>query len=111
MQAWVEAAKKRSLLMNKFKSDLFWIGNWISTGNKAIILYLLGIGIYTTLGFLWGINAPTSIACPKMQSSCYFWRWNKNQVVLPEQAKQLIEEYEKNKVKTKIKPSRRQQRK
>lgn len=99
MQAWVESAKKRSQFIDKFKQDLFWFGYWVGSGRSGVILYLIGIIIYMGIGFVWGINSPSSIACKKIQSACYLMRWDKNQVVLPQQAQQLIQEYERSKKK------------
>jgi len=97
MQAWVETARKRAIILDKFKEDLFWFGRWIGSGRSGILMYLIGIIIYSTIGFILGINTPTSIACKKMQTVCYFMRFDKNQVVLPQQAQQLIRQYEQSK--------------
>ncbi|MHC5727427.1 MAG: hypothetical protein ACYTXY_25520, partial [Nostoc sp.] len=50
------------------------------------------------LGFLMiGINTPSTIPCPDKKSYCYLLRIDKNQVLLPGQAKQLLVEYELSK--------------
>lgn len=49
------------------------------------------------LGFLMiGINTPSTIPCPDEKSYCYQLRINKNQVILPSQAKQLLIEYDRS---------------
>ncbi|MCC5640020.1 hypothetical protein LC593_30165 [Nostoc sp. CHAB 5844] len=103
MQAWIEAQQERSQInkerFEKFKSNLFWFGRWFSCGRSSIFFYIVGMSIFAMLGFLGGINTPSSIACKKVKSACHFMRLDKTQVVLPHQAKQLIEEYEKSKFK------------
>ncbi|WP_256874648.1 hypothetical protein [Nostoc sp. C057] len=44
-----------------------------------------------------GINTPSTIPCPDNKSYCYQLRIDKKQVILPEQAKQLLIEYERSK--------------
>jgi hypothetical protein len=101
LQGWIEATQERCNLNKRrfenFKEDLFWFGRWVGAGRSGIFLYIIGIVIYSTIGFILGINSPTSIACKKVQSACYLMRLDKNQVVLPQQAQDLIQQYEQSK--------------
>lgn len=92
MQAWAEASEQ-------LKANVFWVCQWLTYGNSGILFFLSGLFIFSGLGFLGGINTPTSIVCKNSKSLCYLLRMDKTQVVLPEQTKQLIEEYERLKVK------------
>ncbi|WP_341531999.1 hypothetical protein WKK05_40630 (plasmid) [Nostoc sp. UHCC 0302] len=81
------------------KGFLFWLGGWLGSGRSAIFAYVItSSGV--ALGFMMlGINTPSTIPCPSKKSYCYQLRINKNEVILPEQAKQLLVDYERSKQK------------
>lgn len=99
-QAWI---KLRQESFEGCKGFLFWFGGWVNSGRSGILTYLITMSAVALGSVMIGINTPSIIPCPDKKSYCYQLRIDKNQVILPEQSKQLLIEYERSK----IKPSRR----
>ncbi|QLE52656.1 hypothetical protein FD724_32225 (plasmid) [Nostoc sp. C057] len=91
---WIKVRQER---FEKFKEFLFWIGGWIGSGRSGIITYSITISAVALGSVMIGINTPSTIPCPDNKSYCYQLRIDKKQVILPEQAKQLLIEYERSK--------------
>uniref|UniRef100_A0A8J7AAG7 Uncharacterized protein n=1 Tax=Desmonostoc muscorum LEGE 12446 TaxID=1828758 RepID=A0A8J7AAG7_DESMC len=108
LQAWISALESRQKLRKqrseKFKSDLFWFGQWIGSGRCGIFFFICGILISATATVVAIINLPTNLSCPNSKSLCYLvyqMRFNNQSVILPQQAKDILAEYERNKTKSK----------
>jgi hypothetical protein len=99
-KAWLELRQQR---FERFKGFLFWLGGWVGSGRSGIFTYAITITAVALGSVMIGINTPSTIPCPDKKSYCYQLRIDKNQVILPEQAKQLLIEYERSKQK----PARR----
>nr|MBW4457456.1 hypothetical protein [Nostoc indistinguendum CM1-VF10] len=108
LQAWNEAEELRKKLYKQrskqFKSNLFWFGNWIGSGRSSTFFFIFAILTFTTLTGLAVINLPTNLSCPDKKSFCYLvyqMRFNNESIILPQQTKEIIAEYERNKSKPK----------
>ncbi|WP_226890048.1 hypothetical protein [Nostoc sp. MG11] len=103
MQQWVEVEKEQRVLRaqraEKFKSDLFWFGHWIGSGRSGIFVCAILVTAALVSGLAWGINTPNTILCPKIESFCYQMRLNRSSVLLNNQVKKVLQEYERNKSK------------
>ncbi|WP_348535505.1 hypothetical protein [Komarekiella delphini-convector] len=104
LQQWVEAEKEQRVLRaqraEKFKSDLFWLGHWVGSGRSGIFFFLSAVLISATFAGLTIINLPTFLSCPNTKSLCYLvyqMRFNNKSVILPQQTKDILAEYERNK--------------
>ncbi|WP_242055026.1 hypothetical protein [Nostoc flagelliforme] len=64
------------------KSTLLWFGRWLSSGFSGVMFYLFCLVVYLSIGFIFGVNFPSVIACPDTKSFCYQLRWNKSQVFI-----------------------------
>ncbi|WP_341532234.1 hypothetical protein WKK05_40980 (plasmid) [Nostoc sp. UHCC 0302] len=91
--------KVRQQRFEQVKGFLFWVGGWLGSGRSAIFAYLITSSAVALGSVMLGINTPSTIPCPDKKSYCYQLRINKNEVILPEQAKQLLIEYERSKQK------------
>ncbi|WP_199328602.1 hypothetical protein [Anabaena azotica] len=56
---------------------------WIGSGRSGLLFYLGSLAIYLSLGFAWGLNLPSAIACSNTKSYCYLLRLDKKTVVIP----------------------------
>lgn len=93
-QAWI---KLRQEGFEQIKGFLFWFGGWVGSGRSGIVTYSITISAVALGSVMIGINTPNTIPCPDKKSYCYQLRIDKKQVILPEQAKQLLIEYERSK--------------
>jgi hypothetical protein len=86
-QQWVQTQEKRVQLqkekIHQLKLNLLWFGGWIGSGTSGSTFYLVGLLIFTSLGFWFGVNYPSVIACPNTKSYCYHLRLDKTKVVIP----------------------------
>jgi hypothetical protein len=86
-QQWIEAqqkqAKLRSQRSQQFKVNLIYFARWIGSGWSGWSLYLISLGIFTSLAFTFGVNFPAFVACPNTKSYCYLLRWDKSKIVIP----------------------------
>ncbi|MEA5605209.1 hypothetical protein [Nostoc sp. UHCC 0252] len=86
-QQWIEAqqkqAKLRSQRSQQFKVNLIYFARWIGSGWSGWSLYLITLGIFTSLAFTFGVNFPAFVACPNTKSYCYLLRWDKSKIVIP----------------------------
>ncbi|WP_341531421.1 hypothetical protein WKK05_37570 (plasmid) [Nostoc sp. UHCC 0302] len=105
MQAWNEAQIERQKLRHKrfeqCKEFLFWIGGWVGSGRSGVFFFFCGIFSFGALGLIGGINWPTTIVCKSYSGGCHLLRFNKSTVIFPQQTKEIIAEYERNKSKPK----------
>jgi hypothetical protein len=56
---------------------------------------------FAAFGLIAGINWPTTIACKSGSGGCHLLRFDKSTVIFPQQTKEIIAEYERNKSKPK----------
>ncbi|MBC1222416.1 hypothetical protein GNF09_21455 [Nostoc sp. UCD120] len=96
-----EWLKHRQQRFEKVKELLFWIGAWVGSGRSGTLFFLSGIVTFATLGLIAGLNWPTTIACKSGSGGCYLLRFDKKTVILPQQFKNILAEYERNKNKSK----------
>jgi hypothetical protein len=108
LQAWNKAQIERQKLRHKryeqFKGFLFWAGSWVGSGSSGTLFFIFAILTFTTLTGLAVINLPTNLSCPDKKSFCYLvyqMRFNNESIILPQQTKDIIAEYERNKSKPK----------
>jgi len=105
LQAWNEAQTQRQKLRHKrfeqFKELLFWADAWVGSGRSGTLFFLTAIVTFTTLGLIAGLNWPTTIACKSDSGGCYLLRLDKKTVIFPQQFKNILAEYERNKNKSK----------
>ncbi|MBG1263170.1 hypothetical protein F8S20_30840 [Nostoc sp. BAE] len=105
LQTWNQAQIQRQELRHKrfeqFKGLLFWAGAWVGSGRSGTLFFLTGIVTFATLGLIAGLNWPTTIACKSDSGGCYLLRLDKKTVILPQQFKNILAEYERNKNKSK----------
>jgi hypothetical protein len=91
-QQWIEAqqkqAKLRSQRSQQFKVNLIYFARWITSGWSGWLFYLTSFSIFVFLGFGFGINYPSVIACSSIKSYCYFFRLDKTTVVIPPKPQQ-----------------------
>jgi hypothetical protein len=104
LQQWVETEKEQRTLRaqraEKFKSDLFWFGHWVGSGKSGVFFFVCALLISATLTGIIIINLPTFLSCPNTKSLCYLvyqMRFNNKSVILPQQTKDILAEYERNK--------------
>jgi hypothetical protein len=81
----------------QFKSNLLWFGNWVGSGRSGTFWYMAAIVIFGAIGLMWGINTPSVIACKNSRSFCYQLRFDKTQVILKGQVKQVLKKSSRNK--------------
>ncbi|WP_292843285.1 hypothetical protein [Nostoc sp. NMS8] len=93
--------KHRQQRFEKVKEFLFWIGAWVGSGRSGTLFVLTAIVTFATLGLIAGLNWPTTIACKSDSEGCYLLRFDKKTVILPQQFKNILAEYERNKDKSK----------
>jgi hypothetical protein len=105
LQAWNEAQLERQKLRHKrfeqFKGFVFWLGGWVGSGRSGIFFFISAVLSFGALGLIGGLNWPTTIACKSNSGGCYLFRFNKSTVIFPQQIKEIIAEYERNKSKPK----------
>jgi hypothetical protein len=108
LQAWNEAQLKRQELrrkrFEKCKELLFWLGGWVGSGRSGIFFFISAMLASAGFAGVIIINLPTNLSCPDAKSPCYLvyqMRFNNKSVILPQQTKDIIAEYERNKSKPK----------
>ncbi|MBG1269765.1 hypothetical protein F8S12_26990 [Nostoc sp. WHI] len=108
LQAWNEAQLERQKLRHKqfeqFKGFVFWLGGWVGSGRSGIFFFISAMLASATFAGVSIINLPTNLSCPDPKSLCYLvyqMRFNNKSVILPQQTKDIIAEYERNKNKPK----------
>ncbi|MBE9038700.1 hypothetical protein IQ246_27160 [aff. Roholtiella sp. LEGE 12411] len=108
LQAWNEAQAQNQKLRHKrfeqCKGLLFWVGGWVGSGHSGIFFFISAMLASATFAGVSIINLPTNLSCPDPKSLCYLvfqMRFNNKSVILPQQAKDIIAEYERNKSKPK----------
>jgi hypothetical protein len=108
LQAWNEAQLERQKLRHKrfeqFKGFVFWLGGWVGSGRSGIFFFISAMLASATFAGVIIINLPTNLSCPDPKSPCYLvyqMRFNNKSVILPQQIKDIIAEYERNKSKPK----------
>jgi hypothetical protein len=108
LQAWNEAQLERQKLRHKrfeqFKGFVFWLGGWVGSGRSGIFFFGSAMLASATFAGVIIINLPTNLSCPDPKSPCYLvyqMRFNNKSVILPQQTKDIIAEYERNKSKLK----------
>ncbi|MHC5714663.1 MAG: hypothetical protein ACYTX0_21595 [Nostoc sp.] len=108
IQAWNEAQLERQKLRQKrfeqFKGLVFWLGGWVGSGRSGIFFFGSAMLASATFAGVTIINLPTNLSCHDRKSPCYLvyqMRFNNKSVILPQQTKDIIAEYERNKSKPK----------
>ncbi|WP_414514714.1 hypothetical protein [Nostoc sp. PCC 9305] len=108
IQAWNEAQLERQKLRQKrfeqFKGLVFWLGGWLGSGRSGIFFFGSAMLASATFAGVTIINLPTNLSCPDRKSPCYLvyqMRFNNKSVIFPQQTKDIIAEYERNKNKPK----------
>jgi hypothetical protein len=108
LQAWNEAQLERQKLRHKrfekCKELLFWLGGWVGSGRSGIFFFISAMLASAGFAGVIIINLPTNLSCPDAKSPCYLvyqMRFNNKSVILPQQTKDIIAEYERNKTKSK----------
>jgi hypothetical protein len=100
-----ESRKKlREQRSEKFKELVFWFGQRIGSGRSGIFFFICTILVSASFTGITLINLPTFLSCPDTKSLCYRvyqMRFNNKSVILPQQTKDILAEYERNKGKPK----------